>query len=102
MIGTAKDNDRMGAGIVDYEWYSSIDGVLGNEKTTHDVCEYAQPWPAQYHVQRPGRRRQLVDPEVVLPPGGGEPRAHIPPARTSLRGCPQRQRTGFRRCSLPT
>ena len=32
MVGTAKDNDQMGEGIVAYKWTSSIDGVVGSEQ----------------------------------------------------------------------
>jgi hypothetical protein len=32
-IGTGRDNDRMGAGIVGYEWHSDLDGHLSNEKS---------------------------------------------------------------------
>jgi hypothetical protein len=32
-IGTAKDSDHVGEGVVAYEWSSDIDGILGTEQT---------------------------------------------------------------------
>ena len=32
IIGSAKDYDRIGEGIVAYKWTSDIDGVVGNEQ----------------------------------------------------------------------
>jgi hypothetical protein len=31
-VGAARDSDRMGEGIVDFQWESSIDGILGTEQ----------------------------------------------------------------------
>jgi hypothetical protein len=33
LVGTARDRDNLGEGIVEYQWHSSLDGVLGHDKT---------------------------------------------------------------------
>jgi hypothetical protein len=32
-VGTARDNDRLGSGIVEYMWRSDLDGLLSHEQT---------------------------------------------------------------------
>lgn len=46
--GGARDGDRMGAGVVDFQWLSSIDGVLGAEPTL--VIDVSQLTPGKHII----------------------------------------------------